>query len=124
MFRYNILICLFFVLSCNFTPTHLGTPFLIKNPISIDNLLTQLENQKELKGIQVKATVHQSCLSEGCWLIVKNNKGDDIKIDVKDKKFRIPTPTKGKEVVLLLDAEKTNEHISLWLLGIEYTIKE
>jgi hypothetical protein len=91
---------------CNMPmPTELGEKFEVDNPISIDVLLEKLQDNHEINNVQVEGEIYKSCLSEGCWLTIKDKSGNANVINVKDKKFRLPNTSAGKKAIILLDAK-------------------
>ena len=90
--------------ACESTTKTFGEHFSVKNPVSIDEVLTQLKSNATLSDVQIEGKIEKSCMSEGCWFTIKDNNGTEILLDVKEKKFKVPTNSPGKTVVLLTDA--------------------
>jgi hypothetical protein len=45
-------------------------------------------------------TVTQYCKGEGCWLTLKNDDGEDLFVDVKDKAFVLPYNIENKTAIV------------------------
>lgn len=128
MKRVNLLVLslvIFLATSCNMPePKELGAKFEENNPISIDDLIAQLQTTPLIKAVQLKGEINKSCLSEGCWFTIKDKNGESYTIDVRDKKFRLPNSSAGKTVVALLDAKidttQDEPEIILETIGIKY----
>ncbi|MCB0507791.1 MAG: DUF4920 domain-containing protein [Chitinophagales bacterium] len=101
----SIVFCLFLT-ACTSSSQQFGEQFKEQNPISIDEALNQLQTNPIISNVQISGKVEKSCMSEGCWFTIKNKDGNEIYLDVKDKKFRLPTNSAGKTVVLLADVQK------------------
>ena len=90
--------------ACESTTKTFGEHFSVKNPVSVDELLTQLKTNAALNDVQIEGKIDKSCMSEGCWFTIKDVSGAEILFNVKDKKFKVPTNSPGKVAVLLADA--------------------
>src|SRR3954470_13524537 len=90
--------------ACMSTTKNLGEAFTPKNPVSIDALLQRVSTEKSVEGVQVEGKVEKSCMSEGCWFTLKDQSGKEVHLDVKDKKFKVPTNSPGQNVIVLADA--------------------
>lgn len=102
-----IIIIAFNFIGCQSTTHNLGEQFVVKNPISVDSALTILNTTSALKDVQVEGVINKSCMSEGCWLTIKDAAGSEILFNVADKKFTIPMNSPGKAVVVLVDEAAT-----------------
>lgn len=105
---YKIICALTAVLlfSCQSTTKNLGEPFEVKNTVSVDALIKQLDSIASVKDVQVEGKVAKSCMSEGCWFTIKDADGTEILLDIKDKSFKVPTNSPGQSVIVLADAVK------------------
>lgn len=107
------LLYLFFIINiitaCQSTTTHLGEKFLVDKPITVDAVLEQLKSNSTLKNIQIEGKIAKSCMSEGCWFTISDVSGNEILFNVKDKKFRVPINSPGKNVVVLADAQANTD---------------
>lgn len=120
------LVCCCFVMSCQLTPTKLGEDFIEKDIMTLESVLERIRNYEQLKSVQIEGKIYKTCLSEGCWFIIKDKQANEIILRIKDKRFRIPNTSSGKNVLILLDAKvvdssyKTSEWYSLEVRGIKF----
>lgn len=115
---YSILfICI--LTACESTTKNFGQQFTVKNPLSVDEVLTQMKQQMTLKDIQIVGKIEKSCMSEGCWFTIKDAEGTQVLLDVKDKKFKVPTNSPGKNVVIITDVERTADKDTLEKLSFQ-----
>ena len=109
--------------ACERTTKNFGEHFTVKNPVSIDEVLTQLKANNSVKEVQIEGKIEKSCMSEGCWFTIKDATGTEIKFDVQDKKFKVPTNSPGKVAVLLADASQdttTEQKVTLSVKGMMF----
>jgi predicted transcriptional regulator len=99
-----LLLSTLLIVACQLTPKQLGEPFEENNIITIDDLLSQLETQNTLEKIQIEGTIYKTCLSEGCWFAIQDKNNNEIILNIKDKKFRMPNTSSDKKVIVLADA--------------------
>ena len=122
----KILFSILFVsmlVACESTTKTFGAAFTVKNPVSINEVLSQLKTNQTVNDVQIEGKIEKSCMSEGCWFTIKDTGGTEVLLDVKDKKFKVPTNSPGKTVVLLADAvqDSTSEQkITLWVKGMMF----
>jgi hypothetical protein len=93
------------MMACQSSTKNLGEQFQVKNPISVEQLMTDLKSTNTIKDVQIEGKIGKSCMSEGCWFTINDASGKEIFFDIKDKKFRVPTNSPGKIVVVLADAQ-------------------
>lgn len=111
------------ILACQSTTKNFGEQFTPKNPVTIDALLEKVTKEHSAEAVQLEGKIEKSCMSEGCWFTIKDQAGKEIRFDVKDKKFRVPTNSPGQEVVVLADATQdstSEQEIILEVRGIRY----
>jgi uncharacterized lipoprotein YajG len=104
----NLIYLLFatiYLTACQSTTNQLGEKFVVKNPITVDDVISQLNTNYSIKDVQVEGKITKSCMSEGCWFTINDASGKEILFDVKDKKFRVPINSPDKLVVVLADAQ-------------------
>lgn len=99
---YSIIL-LGLITGCESTTKNLGEHFTVKNPVSLDAILTQVKTTGSAKDVQIEGKIEKSCMSEGCWFTIKDADGTEVKFDVLDKKFKVPTNSPGKTTVILAD---------------------
>lgn len=90
--------------ACQSSTKNLGEQFQVKNTVTVEQLITDLKTRNIIKDVQVEGKIEKSCMSEGCWFTINDATGKEIFFDIKDKKFRVPTNSAGKIVVVLADA--------------------
>ncbi len=49
--------------------------------------------------VKVTGTISAYCKGEGCWLTLKNDDGEDLFVDVKDKAFVLPHNIENKTAI-------------------------
>lgn len=76
------------------------------NVQSLDQVISTLEKQDELKDVIIQAEVSAVCEKKGCWLTLKNNKDKTVMVKMKDYAFFLPMSAVGKTVLLHADASK------------------
>jgi uncharacterized protein DUF4920 len=111
------------IISCQSTTKNLGEQFTVSTPIHVDSLLQQLSDKYFIKDIQVEGKIEKSCMSEGCWFTIGDKNGKEILFNVKDKKFRVPINSPGKEVIVLADAVQdttTKQRAELSVRGLRF----
>ncbi|HQV79232.1 MAG TPA: DUF4920 domain-containing protein [Chitinophagales bacterium] len=90
--------------ACNSTSNQLGEKFTAQKTITVDEVKVQLKSSARLNNIQIEGNIDKSCMGEGCWFTIKDKEGTEVLFDVQDKKFRVPTNSPGKTVIVLADA--------------------
>lgn len=76
-----------------------GESFKTDSAISVGEAMRTMENSNELQAV-VSGTVTEVCKSEGCWLMLKNEGGEDLYIDIAEKKFHLMPDIEGKKVAV------------------------
>ena len=77
-----VLLSVLILQACQSTTHNLGEQFLVKNPVMVDSVLTLINSENTLQDVQVEGVIQKSCMSEGCWLTIKNNSGEEILFNV------------------------------------------
>ncbi len=82
--------------------TEFGTEFEAKNIISYDDLLTQLEESKEVNDVVVEGKVSGVCQAKGCWMTIvsKNAKSESMFVKFEDYGFFMPFDLAGGTVIM------------------------
>ena len=109
--------------ACESTTKTFGEHFSVKNPVSVDEVLTQLKTNAAVNDVQIEGKIEKSCMSEGCWFTIKDANGTEVLLDVKDKKFKVPTNSPGKTTILLADAiqdTSSEQKVTLWVKGMMF----
>jgi len=69
------------------------------NFIEVAALQTAMTNETK-KDIKVKGIVSEVCQEKGCWMTMKLDNGEEMRITFKDYKIFVPKDLAGKEVIL------------------------
>lgn len=67
--------------------------------ITTEQLMDKMTGMTELKTT-VSGTIDEYCKGEGCWLTLKNPKGEALFVEVENKAFVLPHQISGKEAVV------------------------
>lgn len=114
-----ILATLLFV-ACNSTTKNLGDSFVPKNPVSVHAVIERLKAETSVSDVQIEGKISKSCTSEGCWFTIKDDStGNEVLFDVKDKKFRVPTNSPEKQVVVMADASNDSTSEQKFVLSVK-----
>jgi hypothetical protein len=70
-----------------------------KGAVDVTALKLQLEAASNFTG-KVKGKITSVCTVKGCWMKLKQDNGEDIRITFKDYGFFMPQDIVGREVVL------------------------
>lgn len=79
--------------------TKLGNPLKLKSKIAISSLVTDRDKYIG-KDVQVKGKVTEVCQKAGCWMLVADDKGNAVKIKVKDGEIVFPKDAPGKTAIV------------------------
>lgn len=69
------------------------------NVMTTEQLLDMMTMSAEMKAT-VGGTIDEYCKSEGCWLTLKNDKGEPLFVEVENKAFILPHDISGKQAVI------------------------
>ena len=69
------------------------------NVIDLAAMSTAMKNESKL-DLKIKGTVKEVCAKKGCWMTMKLDNGQDLRITFKDYKIFVPKTLVGKEVIL------------------------
>ncbi|SNS83624.1 protein of unknown function [Ekhidna lutea] len=81
-----------------------GDEISAENAISTDEFLGMVGEEK--KSFKVQGTIEEVCQMKGCWMTLKNESGENIRITFKDYGFFVPKDVNGREVVIEGEASK------------------
>jgi hypothetical protein len=94
------------MLACNNDPRtklsqsgNFGEAFDTSNAMVIGDMDVLLNMSSSL-GLKATGTVAQYCKGEGCWLTLKNENGENVLVEVKDKAFVLPYNIDGKTAIV------------------------
>lgn len=98
--------CLLLILgSCNNDPRlkipqtgSFGVAFTADSNVTVKQVAEALMAGNEIP-VTVSGTISQYCKGEGCWLTLKNDDGEDLFVDVKDKAFVLPHNIENKTAI-------------------------
>ncbi|HMP99535.1 MAG TPA: DUF4920 domain-containing protein [Cyclobacteriaceae bacterium] len=64
--------------------------------------------------IKVKATIDKTCEKKGCWMVVEDESGNEVRVTFKDYGFFVPTAgVEGKEVIFAGYAYRKTTEVDL-----------
>jgi len=75
-----------------------GKPVDDKNAIAATQLKKELGN-KETATVKVQGVVDDVCQVKGCWMTIKLDNGDLMRVKFKDYAFFVPKDIQGRTVV-------------------------
>ena len=67
--------------------------------IELAALSTAMKDESK-KDMKIRGLVEEVCQEKGCWMIMKLNNGEDMRVTFKDYKIFVPKDLAGKEVIL------------------------
>lgn len=83
--------------------TH-GQTFTVQNPMDVATFTKAMANTDKMENVQVRGTITQVCQMAGCWVKLKNDKGEDVFVKfpehAKVHGFTIPKGDAGMTVVV------------------------
>lgn len=98
---YSIVLAVM-VMACNTDPRlkmpqtgAFGEAFTADSTLTVTQVTEALATNNQIP-VTVTGTVTQYCKGEGCWLTLKNDNGEDLFVEVKDKKFVLPHNLENK----------------------------
>lgn len=75
-----------------------GITFTTDTTVTVKQVAEALMIGNEIP-VTVSGTISQYCKGEGCWLTLKNDDGEDLFVDVKDKAFVLPHNIENKTAI-------------------------
>lgn len=76
----------------------LGRPLTADNPLEVGKLLADADHYSG-KTVQVKGKITEVCLMAGCWMMLRGEGGDMVRVKVADGEIVFPRETVGREAV-------------------------
>lgn len=117
---FIFIIAALYLVACNSTTKNLGDSFVPKNPVSVHTLVEKMKIESTITDMQIEGKIVKSCTSEGCWFTIKDDStGNEVLFDVKDKKFRVPTNSPEKTVIVLADANNDSTSQQKFVLSVK-----
>lgn len=104
-----------FIISCNNDPRkalpptgNFGQTVTADSAIDVAAVITRLQTEDEFP-VKVKGTITQYCKGEGCWMLLKNENGEDLLIQIEDNAFVLPHNIDGKTATAVGKAIKETQ---------------
>lgn len=69
------------------------------NVIELEAVQTDMRDESK-KDMKIKGVVYEVCQEKGCWMIMKLNNGEEMRVTFKDYKIFVPKDLAGKQVIL------------------------
>lgn len=69
-------------------------------PTAAEDLSKKMGDKTALENVYVRGIIAQVCQAEGCWLKLKNEKGENIMVKFKDHAFLVPKDISGKSITV------------------------
>lgn len=66
--------------------------------ISTNDFLTQVSEEEQT--FKVRGVIEEVCQMKGCWMVLKNDQGANIRVTFKDYGFFVPKDISGSEVIV------------------------
>lgn len=76
-----------------------GEAFVAQEVMSV-NALNKTMKDKTEADVTVEGTITSVCQAKGCWIKLKNDKGEDVMVKFKDYAFFMPKDIAGKKAVV------------------------
>lgn len=76
-----------------------GDSIVNDNVIQLAAVKTALKNESKV-DLKVRGKVEEVCKKKGCWIMMKLDNGEEMRVTFKDYKIFLPKDVVGKEVVL------------------------
>lgn len=92
--------CVLFACSAQESGTYYGETFEYSKPKQVSELSTLLANN-ETAEVVLSAEIITSCAKKGCWMSIKNEAGEDIRVTFKDYGFFVPTEGLGGKKAII-----------------------
>jgi len=78
--------------------TSYGEAINSSNPLNTEEFLSKVSTDEST--YRVKGTIEEVCQMKGCWMTLKNDEGQNIRVTFKDYGFFVPKDISGKEVII------------------------
>ena len=83
----------------NVSGTVFGDSITDANVFDLATMSAAMKNETK-KDMKIRGIVNEVCQKKGCWMTMKLNNGDNMRVTFKDYKIFVPKDLSGKEVVL------------------------
>ncbi|WP_370087197.1 DUF4920 domain-containing protein [Ekhidna sp.] len=98
--RYTFLL-LIVAFACNSVSekfsTH-GSEITSDNALSIKDFLQKVNEEEST--FKVRGTIEEVCQMKGCWMTLRNEMGENVRVTFKDYGFFVPKDISGREVII------------------------
>lgn len=64
----------------------------------LENFLTEVNTEEAM--FKISGTVEEVCQSKGCWMTLRNEQNQSVRVTFKDYGFFVPKDIQGREVIL------------------------
>jgi len=90
---------LLFLISCAPQPSYssYGEEINAKGATPTNEFLALVSSNEE--SFKIEGVVEEVCQAKGCWMKIKNEQGQSIRITFKDYGFFVPKDIAGREVI-------------------------
>ena len=98
--KYIALAAFLVAVGCSPNPSYSvhGEAISTEDALSTEAFLAVVSSDQS--SFKVRGIVEEVCQSKGCWLKLKNEKGQSIRVTFKDYGFFVPKDISGREVIL------------------------
>lgn len=76
-----------------------GDKITADDAIHVEDLQKAMGDQKEL-NVKVSGQVDAVCQKKGCWMELKNEKGENVRVTFKDYGFFVPIDCSGQTAIV------------------------
>lgn len=101
--KYLLILTTILIFSCSSTPEikyqSFGEKIDEKGAIGLTQL-NQIFQSKDSAEVKFTADIDAVCQMKGCWMTIKNESGDDIRVTFKDYGFFVPKDASGKSTII------------------------
>lgn len=87
------------VLSDSASVMYFGEKITEEGAITMNELGTQMGDKKEME-LKVTGEVEKVCQKKGCWMNIKNENGEAMRVTFKDYGFFMPKDCSGKTAIM------------------------
>lgn len=98
--RYAFLL-LIIVFACNSTKEKFnahGKEIAPNDALSMKDFLQKVSDEEET--FKVRGTIEEVCQMKGCWMTLRNEVGENVRVTFKDYGFFVPKDISGREVII------------------------
>ncbi len=78
---------------------YVGEKITPEGAVSVEQALKQLEKEGKVAKIKVQGKVSRVCQKKGCWMVLTDDDGHEIRVVFKDYSFFVPKDIAGYEAI-------------------------